>query len=84
VEQDILTLAALVAAFVGVAKGYGVPAKHSSVIALIVAAVIVLVPAEVRDKIILISTIGLTASGAYSYVKNRDGGGGKDGKNDQA
>lgn len=74
---DILSLAALVAAFVGVAKAYGVNPKHSSVIALAVAAVIVLVPAEVRDKIILISTIGLTASGAYSYVKNKTGGDGK-------
>ncbi|MFC5468400.1 hypothetical protein ACFPPD_06685 [Cohnella suwonensis] len=74
-EQDILTLAALVAAFVGVAKAYGVKAKHSSAIALAVATVIVLVPAEVRDKIILISTIGLTASGAYSYVKKREDGG---------
>lgn len=70
-DNDILTLAALVAAYVGVAKMYGVPAKHSSVIAIGIAAVFVLVPAVVQDKIILISTIGLTASGAYNYVKNR-------------
>jgi hypothetical protein len=76
-ENDILTLAALVAAFVGVAKAYGVNPKHSSLIALAVATVIVLVPPAVQDKIIQISTIGLAASGAYSYTKNRSGGGGK-------
>ncbi|CAM3877174.1 hypothetical protein COLU111180_12035 [Cohnella lubricantis] len=74
-EQDILTLAALVAAFVGVAKGYGVPAKHSSAIALAVAALFVLVPDNVQQTVVTIATIGLTASGAYSYVKTRDGGG---------
>lgn len=75
-ENDILTLAALVAAFVGVAKAYGIKPKHSSLIAIGVAALIVLVPGVVREKIILISTIGLTASGAYSYTKNRPGGDG--------
>lgn len=71
-ENDILTLAALVAAFVGVTKAYGVPSKHSSLIAIVVAAIFVLVPPAVQEKIIVISTIGLTASGAYSYVKNRE------------
>lgn len=74
-ELDILATAALVAAFVGVGKSYGINPKHSSIIALVIAAVIVLVPDGVREKIILISTIGLTASGAYSYTKNRGGGG---------
>lgn len=72
-EMNILETAALVAAFVGVAKAYGVDPKHSSIIALVVASIIVLVPEPVREKIIMISTIGLTASGAYSYVKNRGG-----------
>ncbi|MCK9862043.1 hypothetical protein [Paenibacillus sp. ATY16] len=73
-QQDILTLAALVAAFVGVVKGYGVPTKHSSAIAIGVAAIFVLVPSTVRDTIINIAVIGLTASGAYSYVKTKDNG----------
>jgi hypothetical protein len=73
-QPDILTLAALVAAIVGVTKGYGVPAKHSSVIAMAAAAVFVLVPTSVRDTIVMIATIGLTASGAYSYVKNKESG----------
>lgn len=73
-SQDILTLAALVAAFVGVAKGYGMSPKHSSALALVVAAVFVLVPSAVRETIITIATIGLTASGAYSYVKTKESG----------
>ena len=71
-ENDILTLAALVAAYVGVAKAYGVKSKHSSAIALAVAAVFVLVPDVVQQKIIEISVVGLTASGAYSHIKNRE------------
>jgi choline-glycine betaine transporter len=72
-NQDILTLAALVAAFVGVAKGYGLPAKHNSLLAIVVAAVFVLVPDQVRIAIITIATVGLTASGAYSYTKRKEG-----------
>lgn len=72
-DNDILTLAALVAAFVGVAKGYGMPNKHSAAVALGVAAVFVLVPQHWQDMLIRISTIGLTAAGAYSYTKNRGG-----------
>lgn len=79
-ENDILTQAALVAAYVGVAKLMGMPAKWSSILALGIAAVFVLVPEPVSDKIVLISTIGLTATGAYEYAKNvknaKTGGGG--------
>lgn len=77
-QTDILTLAALVAAFVGVAKLLGMPVKYSSILALGIAAVFVLVPDVVREKIILISTIGLTATGAYEYAKNVKNGGDKD------
>lgn len=70
--ENILTLAAIVAAVVGVTKAYGVDPKHSSLIAIGVSTAIVLVPEAVRNTIILILTIGLTASGAYSYVKNKD------------
>lgn len=69
-ELDILTLAALVAAYVGVAKLLGMPAKYSSLLALGIAAVIVLVPDGFREKIVIISTIALTATGAYEYGKN--------------
>lgn len=77
-DTDILTMAALVAAYVGVAKLLGMPPKYSSLLALGVAAVIVLVPEGVQEKIVLISTIGLTATGAYEYAKNikSDKGGG--------
>ncbi|MCM3630509.1 hypothetical protein M3194_24565 [Paenibacillus glycanilyticus] len=73
-QSEILRLAALVAAFVGVIKGYGVKAKHSSVIAIGIAAILVMVPSAVRDTVVNIATIGLTASGAYSCVKTKNSG----------
>jgi len=71
-EEQILQLAALVAAYVGVVKGFGLPERWTHLVALIVAAVFVLVPDVVREKITLISLVGLTASGAYQYVKKRE------------
>jgi len=68
---DILSMAALVAAFVGVAKGYKLPEKHTHALALAVATVFVLVPEVIQGNLILISVIGLTASGAYNYTKKR-------------
>ena len=70
-ENDILTLAALVAAYVGVTKAFGLPKKYSPIVAIGIAAVFVLVPVEVQEKLIYISIVGLTAAGAYSYTKNR-------------
>ncbi|MEI7027169.1 hypothetical protein [Paenibacillus sp. y28] len=73
-DNDILTLAALVAAFVGVAKLLGMPVKYSSILALALAAVLVLVPNDVQAEIITISTVGLTATGAYQYAKTKQSG----------
>lgn len=73
-DQDIMTLAALVAAYVGVIKKLGLPANYSPIAALAIAAVFVLAPAAALGKLTAISVIGLTAAGAYSYVKNKDGG----------
>ncbi|TFE30847.1 hypothetical protein [Cohnella luojiensis] len=70
-ENEILQLAALVAAYVGVCKGFGLKDKWTHPAALLVAAIFVLVPNAVQDKITLISIVGLTASGAYQYVKKR-------------
>lgn len=70
-DNDILTLAALVASFVGVAKLLGMPVRFSSILALGIAAVLVLVPSAVREQIVTISTIGLTATGAYQYAKSK-------------
>jgi len=81
--NDILTLAALVAAIVGVIKAFGAGTKYEAtvgklapVFALFIAAVFVLVPDEIQSKVTLICVIGLTASGAYHYTKNSTGGGG--------
>lgn len=72
-SDDILTLAAIVAAFVGVARGFGISDKWTHLVALVVAAVFVLIPEQAQIKLTLISVVALTASGAYSYVKKRDG-----------
>ncbi|OMF37422.1 hypothetical protein BK133_05035 [Paenibacillus sp. FSL H8-0548] len=72
-ETDILQLAALVAAYVGVVRGFGLKDKWTHLAALIIAAVFVLSPEIVREKIALISIVGLTASGAYNYVKKQGG-----------
>lgn len=73
-EDQILQLAALVAAYVGVIKGFNLPERWTHLVAIVVAAVFVLVPTAVREQITLISLVGLTASGAYQYVKKREGG----------
>ncbi|MFH5187094.1 hypothetical protein ACHHV8_33430 [Paenibacillus sp. TAB 01] len=73
-ETDMLSLAALITAFVGVAKSLGMSTKFSSLLALAIAAVLVLVPTEIQSKIVAISTIGLTATGAYQLSKNKTGG----------
>ncbi len=72
-ENQILQLAALVAAYVGVTKNFGISERWTHVAALLFAAVFVLVPAPVRETITIISIVGLTASGAYQYVKKREG-----------
>ncbi|UQZ84033.1 hypothetical protein SK3146_03245 [Paenibacillus konkukensis] len=78
-ENDILTLAALVAAYVGVAKGFGIAEKWTHLVALVFATVFVVVPETAQAAVIKISVIGLTASGAYQYVKKRSDEG-NDGK----
>lgn len=76
--NDIATLAALVAACVGVLKGLasGTPyealaGRLAPLVAVVVAAVFVLVPAAVQEKIVVISVVALTASGAYTFTKKR-------------
>ena len=69
--EDVLQLAALVASYVGVARGFGLGDKWTHVAALIVAAVFVLIPPSMQDAVTTISVVGLTASGAYHYTKKR-------------
>ncbi|WP_028546430.1 hypothetical protein [Paenibacillus taiwanensis] len=72
ISNDILTLAALVAAYVGVARGFGLADKWTHVTALLVAAVFVLVPVFIQQKLVLISVIGLSATGAYQFTKKKE------------
>lgn len=71
IATDILTLSAIVAAVVGVLKSSVLPDKYAQLAAIGVAAVIVLLPPVVQQKVLLIAVIGLTASGAYEYVKKK-------------
>jgi Sec-independent protein secretion pathway component TatC len=71
--DEILQIAAVVAALVGILKAYNVDSKHNHIAALVIAAVFVLVPQSIQDIMLKISLIGLTASGAYHYTKKREG-----------
>jgi hypothetical protein len=76
ITNDILQLAALVAAYVGVIKAIGNGTKYDAIIsklapvfAIGIAAVFVLVPDAIQTKITLISVVGLTSAGAYHFTK---------------
>ncbi|AWB45311.1 hypothetical protein DCC85_14475 [Paenibacillus sp. CAA11] len=72
ISNDILTLAALVAAYVGVVRGFGLQEKWLNIAAVLIAAVFVLVPSWLQDKLILVSIVGLSATGAYQFAKKKE------------
>lgn len=81
--NDVVTLAAIVAAYVGVTKSLAVGTKYEAlanriapVSSLVFAALFLLTPTDVQSKLTMISTVGLTAAGAYSMTRNKTGGGG--------
>lgn len=69
----IAMLAPIVAAIVGIAKEFKVPAKYNHLISLLIAAIFVLSPESLRMSLVLISVIGLSASGIYHFSKKRGG-----------
>ncbi|MED1667027.1 hypothetical protein [Brevibacillus laterosporus] len=72
---DIATLAAIVAALTGVAKGFGVPNKLAPIVAMAFSALFVFLPnGEVKTNLLSAVVVGLMASGAYSYAKTDNGG----------
>ncbi|WP_068793598.1 hypothetical protein [Brevibacillus laterosporus] len=72
---DIATLAAIVAALTGVAKGFGVPNKYAPIVAMAFSALFVFLPTgEIKTNLLTTVVVGLTAAGAYSYVKPDSGG----------
>ncbi|MCG7410563.1 hypothetical protein MH117_24510 [Paenibacillus sp. ACRRX] len=71
ISNDIMTLAALVAAYVGVARGFGLKDKWTHITALFVAAVFILVPDYIQQQLITISVVGLSATGAYQFTKKK-------------
>ncbi|OKP95374.1 hypothetical protein A3849_26175 [Paenibacillus sp. P46E] len=71
-SNETLALATLVAAYVGVAKGFGLKVKWTNLAAVGIAAVFVLVPDALRQKIIEISVVGLSATGTYQLAKKKE------------
>lgn len=72
ISNDVLTLAALVAAYVGVARGFGLPDRWINIAAVMIAAIFVLVPEWLQEIFIQISVIGLSATGAYQFAKKKE------------
>ncbi|WP_201009037.1 hypothetical protein [Paenibacillus glycanilyticus] len=70
-NDEILSLSAIVAAYIGMGKMLGIPAKFAPVAALVVAAGFVLAPDSWRDAATAISVVGLGASGLYQHSKSK-------------
>jgi predicted metal-binding membrane protein len=69
-NEMIITISAIVASYVTVFKSFElVDTKFLPLVALAIAAVFVLVPNVVYEKLVLISTIGLGAAGVYQMTK---------------
>lgn len=70
----VLTVSAIITAYVAVFKSFKlIDNRFLPIVALLIAAVFVLVPTGAYDKLVLISTIGLGASGVYQLSKSKDG-----------
>lgn len=72
-NDEILSLSAIVAAYIGMGKMLGLPSKYAPVAALVVAAGFVLMPVEWRSAATAISVVGLGASGLYQHSKSKGG-----------
>ncbi|MCD9025734.1 hypothetical protein [Cohnella silvisoli] len=70
--SQVAMIAPIVAAYVGIAKEFDVPTKYNHLMSLLIAAIFVLVPDRVQQVLVLVSVIGLTASGVYHFSKKRE------------
>ncbi|BBI31465.1 hypothetical protein [Cohnella abietis] len=70
--DDVVMLAPIVAAYVGIAKEFRVPSQYNHLISLMIATVFVLVPSATQQVLTTISIIGLTSSGLYHFTKKRE------------
>ncbi|MCD9020516.1 hypothetical protein [Cohnella silvisoli] len=71
-SDEVVMLAPIVAAYVGIAKEFRIPSQYYHLISLIIAAAFVLLPQPIQQTVTTISIIGLTASGLYHFTKKRD------------
>jgi len=71
-NEMVITVSAIVASYVTVFRAFKlVDNRFLPIIALSIAAVFVLVPREVYEKLVLISMIGLGAAGVYQMTKKK-------------
>jgi hypothetical protein len=70
--DEVIMLAPIVAAYVGIAKEFQVPSRYYHLISLLIAAVFVMVPPLVQQTLTTVSIIGLTASGLYHFTKRKE------------
>jgi len=71
-NEMIITVSAIVDSYITVFKAFNlVDNRFLPLIALGIAAVFVLVPSGIYDKLIQISTIGLGAAGVYQMTKRK-------------
>lgn len=71
-NEMIITISAIVASYVTVFKSFNLlENKYMPLVALAIAAVFVLVPQVVYERLVLISMIGLGAAGVYHMTKRK-------------
>lgn len=71
-NEMIITVSAIVASYITVFKAFKlVDNRFLPLISLGIAALFVLVPIEVYEKLVVISTIGLGAAGVYQMTKRK-------------
>jgi ABC-type enterochelin transport system permease subunit len=70
--DEVIMLAPIVAAYVGIAKEFQVPSRYYHLISLLIAAVFVMVSPFVQQTLTTVSIIGLTASGLYHFTKRKE------------
>jgi predicted metal-binding membrane protein len=71
-NEMIITVSAIVAAYVTVFKAFKlIDTRYLPLVSLVIAAAFVLVPEYIYIKMVLISTVGLTAAGVYNMTKNK-------------
>jgi predicted metal-binding membrane protein len=71
-NEMIITVSAIVASYVAVFKAFKlVDTKYLPLVSIAIATIFVLVPINIYNNLVLISTIGLGAAGMYHMTKSK-------------